>query len=62
MELMEESLENRLKNVEVFTGEKNDFTMIPISFMQNWLRKAFLSNISGKKTGETVKLFTVSIF
>ena len=55
MELMEESLENRLKNVEVFTAEKNDLTMIPISFMLNWLRKAFLSNYSGKNTGETVK-------
>ena len=55
MELMEESLENRLKNVEVFTAETNDLTMIPISFMLNWLRKAFLSNYSGKNTGETVK-------
>ena len=43
MELMEESLENHLKKKRMaFTTEKNDFTMIPISFMVNWLRKAFL--------------------
>ena len=65
-ELMEESLENRLRNKrKAFTAEKNDlvrdhftandFTMIPISLMLNWLRKAFLSNYSGKNTGETVK-------
>ena len=49
-ELMEESLENRLKEKrKAFIAEKNDFTKIPISSMLNWLRKAFLSTFTGKR-------------
>ena len=56
MELMEESLENRLKNKRMaFTAEKDDFTMIPISFMLNWLRKPFLSNYFEKRPAKPFK-------
>jgi len=50
MELMEESLENHLKNKRnAFTAEEYESTMIPISFMLNWLRKLFLSNFSRRR-------------
>ena len=42
MELMEESLENHLKNKRIaVTAEEYESTMIPISSMLNWLRKVF---------------------
>ena len=65
MELMEESLENRLKNKRMaFTAEENDFTMIPISLMINWLRKPFLSKYSEKRLARRFKnlLFSFLIF
>ena len=49
MELMEESLENRLKNKRMAFTAENDFTMIPISIMLNWLRTAFFSELVRKK-------------
>ena len=52
---MEETLENHLKNKRIrnYRAEKNDFTVIPISSMINWLRKAFLPNYSRKKPIKT---------
>ena len=55
MELMAESLENRLKKKRMaFTTEKNDFTLIPIGFMVNWLRKAFFNQIIEEKKADRI--------